>query len=278
MTSISVKPSGQSCGAEVTNIDLTKPLAADVVQDVRKAWLEHHVLAFPNQKLNHDQLETFALQFGEFGEDPFFNSLPGRPHIAAVRREAEDTNKIFAEFWHSDWSFMPKPPSGTVLYAIDVPPKGGDTYFSNQHLSFESMPEAMQSRFADQRAIHSPKLGYSLKGAYGDVTKNGAMDIKPSAEAEHMYHTHPLVPEHPETGRRGFLSGVSYIVGLEGLDDADAHALIAEMNEWQSKEEFQYCHKWQNDMLVLWDNRSLVHRATGGYEGHRRELHRITVY
>lgn len=104
------------------------------------------------------------------------------------------------------------------------------------------------------------------------------MDIKPSEEAEHMYHTHPLAPEHPETGRRGLLSGVSCIVGFEGMGEEDAYKLIFELNDWQSREEFMYSHKWGKDMLVLWDNRSVVHRATGGCDGYRQELHRVTVY
>ena len=278
MSLIEVKPSDQSCGAEVTGVDLSKPLSAEQISEIRQAWLKHHVLAFPGQKLDHNQMEAFAQQFGELGEDPFFNPLPGRKYIAAVRREAEDTNPIFAEYWHSDWSFMPEPPSGTILYSIDVPPEGGDTHFSNQHLSFESMPDKMKEEFESLKAVHSPAAGYSLDGVYGDVTKNGAMDIKPSAEAAHMRHTHPLVPEHPETGRRGFLSGISYIVGFEGMQDDEARNKILELNAWQSKEEFLYRHKWENDTLVMWDNRSVVHHATGGYEGYRRELHRITIY
>ena len=278
MASLNVQPSGQSCGATVSGVDLSQPLAPSTRDAIRQAWLEHHVLAFPDQQLDHDQLEAFALSVGKMGDDPFFNPLPGRKHIAAVRREAEDTNPIFAEVWHSDWSFMAQPPIGTVLYAIDIPPQGGDTLFSNQHLSFESMPTEMAARFADLEAIHSPKRGYSLKGLYGDVTKNGAMDIRPSADAEHMYQTHPLTPAHPETGRRGFLSGLGYLVSFTGMDEEQALPMILELNDWQSRPEFQYQHKWENDMLVLWDNRSVVHRATGGYEGFRRELHRITVY
>lgn len=277
--SISVKPTGESCGAYIEGIDLSKPLETADITFIRQAWLEHHVLAFPKQKLNHDQMEMFAQQFGELGEDPFFNPLPGRKYIAAVKREAQDTNPIFAEHWHSDWSFMEQPPSGTILYSLDIPPTGGDTHFSNQHLSFEQMPDDMRARFADLQAIHSPVLGYSIsKGVYGDTSKNGAMDIRPSHEAEHMRFTHPLAPIHPETGRQGFLSGISYIVGFEGVDEHKAFELVLELNEWQTQQQFVYQHKWENDMLVMWDNRSVVHKATGGYEGHRRELHRITIY
>jgi len=276
--SIEVTPTGASCGAYVRGLDLSQPLSADEIAQVRQAWLKHHVLAFPDQKLNHDQLEAFAQQFGAFGEDPYFNPLPGRKHIAAVRREATDTNPIFAEHWHSDWSFLPKPPSGTILYSIDVPPEGGDTHFSNQHKSYAAMPDEMRARFEGLQAIHSAILGYSLEGVYGDVSKNGSMDIRPSADAAHVRYTHPLAPQHPETGETGFLSGISYIIGFEGMDDGKALELLLELNEWQGREEFVYRHKWENDMLVMWDNRSVIHKATGGYEGHRRELHRITIY
>ncbi len=275
--SITVKPSDEACSAEVTGVDISQPLSPDVVKEIRDAWLEHHVLAFPNQKLDHDQFEAFASSFGEFGADPFFNPLPGRKHIAAVRREASDTNPIFAENWHSDWSFMTEPPSATFLYSVDIPPVGGDTHFSNQHLSFEKMPPAMKEKFEGLTAIHSAVLGYSPEGIYGDTSKNGGMDIKPSEEA-YKQEKHPLAPVHPETGRRGFLSGLSYIIGFEGMSDEESRPLIMELNDWQSKEEFLYRHKWQNNMLVMWDNRSVIHKATGGYEGHRRELHRITIY
>ena len=278
MASIQVNPSGQACGAEVSGLDLSKPIDQETLAAVKEAWLRHHVLVFPRQKLDSDQLEAFSEQFGSLGEDPFFNPIPGRKHIAAVKRVAKDTNRIFAEFWHSDWSFLPEPPRGTVLYALDIPPHGGNTEFSNQHLSYESMPEGMKERFDGLQAIQSPKLGYSPKGAYGNVKENGAMDIRPSEEAEHVYHIHPLAPEHPETGRKGFLSGVSYIVGFEGMSEEEASKLIFELNDWQSRVEFMYSHKWEKDMLVLWDNRSVVHRAAGGYEGYRRELHRVTVY
>lgn len=277
-STITVKPSGQACGAIVTGIDLSQPLSEETIREVRGIWLEHHVLAFPDQHLNDDQLEQFSAQFGELGEDPFFNPLPGRKHTAAVRREAEDTNPIFAEYWHSDWSFMPEPPAATVLYSLDIPPHGGDTHFSNQHLSYESMPDEMRERFEDLKAIHSPEMGYSLEGAYGDVTKNGAMDIRPSDEAKNMKFTHPLVPEHAETGRKGFFSGISYIMGFEGVENEEARKLILELNQWQTKDEFMYSHKWAPNMLVMWDNRSVIHKATGGYEGYRRELHRVTVF
>ena len=275
---ITVSSTGQACGAFVTGVDLSMPLPGERIGEIRRAWLKHHVLAFPNQKLNDDQFERFAACFGEFGEDPFFNPIAGRQYIAAVRREADETNPIFAEGWHSDWSFLPSPPSATLLYSLDIPPEGGDTLFANQHLALKKMPSELRERLEDKIAVHSAVLAYSPDGIYCDTEKNGAMDIRPSEEA-YKRHSHPLVRRHPETGEPGiFGTSFAYIIGFEGVDDEAAGPLLADLYNWQAKDEFVYRHKWQKNMLVMWDNRSVLHRATGGYEGHRRELHRITIY
>jgi taurine dioxygenase len=274
---LSVKPSGQACGAEVTGVDLSQPLAADVVAAIRKAWLEHHVLSFPDQRLSDDDFERFALYFGRFGHDPFFRPIPGREHIAAVRREANDTSPIFAEVFHSDWSFQAEPPAATFLYSLDIPPVGGDTVFSNQHLALETMPPELRRKLEGKTAIHSAVMAYSPDGVYADAEKRGSMDIRISDEA-YERQTHPLIRPHPETGVPGIFSAAfAYIIGFEGMADEETLPLLMALREWQGREEFTYRHKWRKNMLVMWDNRSVLHRATGGYEGHRRELHRITI-
>ena len=108
-----ITPSDQACGASVTGIDLRQPLSADLVGAIRATWLEHHVLAFPDQDLTDDDLERFTLHFGGFGDDPFIAPVPGRKHVIAVERLADETSPLFAENWHSDWSFQARPPAGT---------------------------------------------------------------------------------------------------------------------------------------------------------------------
>ena len=103
---LEIKPSGQACGASVRGVDLSKPLSKEAAAAIRAAWLQHQVLAFPDQKLTDDQLEAFTLAFGPFGHDPFIAPIPGHPHIIAVKRKADETSPIFAESWHSDWSFQ----------------------------------------------------------------------------------------------------------------------------------------------------------------------------
>lgn len=271
-----VEPSGGACGARITGVDLKQPLDAATVAGLRAAWLQHHVLAFPDQFLNDDELERFTLSFGVFGEDPFFAPIAGRKHIAAVRREADEQSPLFAENWHADWSFQPRPPSGTCLNAIEIPPVGGDTLFANQHLAWEALTLAQQSRYANLVAIHSARLPYAPDGTYGTRDKGRSMDIRPS-EAALAIQTHLLVPAHPETGRRGFYSTLGYIIGIEGMPQDEAIALLLELQAWQGDERFVFAQKWEPGMLVMWDNRSVLHKATGGYEGYRRELHRTTI-
>jgi taurine dioxygenase len=274
---IRIEPSGQACGATVTGVDLTRPLAAETVAAIRAAWLEHHVLAFPDQAMSDDDLEAFTLAFGGFGHDPFIAPIPGRKHIIAVERRADETSPLFAENWHSDWSFQARPPAGTCLLGIKIPPVGGDTLFSNQHAALDAMPSEMRDKLEGKIAIHSAKRAYAPEGMYGAKDAAGrSMTIRPSREAE-ATQPHPLIRKHPETGREGLFSCFGYIVGIEGMAEEEAMPLLIELYQWQGRAEFQYRHKWRPDMLVMWDNRSVLHAATGGYAGHDRLLHRTTI-
>jgi taurine dioxygenase len=275
---LDVVPTGQACGATVRGVDLARPLGDRTVADLRAAWLEHHVLVFPEQSIDDDDLERFTLAFGGFGDDPYIAPIPGREHVIAVRRAADETSPLFAENWHSDWSFQAKPPAGTCLRSVVVPPTGGNTLFANQHAAFEAMSTEMRSRFEGLTAVHSARGGYAPSGFYGDrdTEADRSMDIRPS-ETAMATQLHPLVRAHPETGRLGFFSCLGYIIGLDGVPDDQARELLTELFEWQGRDEFVYRHVWEPDMLVMWDNRSVLHKATGGYEGFERVLHRTTI-
>jgi len=273
---IFVTSSGQACGASVAGVDLSKPLAPDDVKAVRAAWLKHHVLAFPDQHMSDDDLERFTIAFGGFGHDPFIAPIPGRKHVISVQRLANEKSPLFAENWHSDWSFQARPPAGTCLYGITIPPIGGDTLFANQHAALDAMPKAMRAKLEGKMAIHSAKRAYAPEGQYGEKDKGRSMDIRPSREAEKT-QLHPLIRNHPETGREGVFSCFGYIIGIEGMPDEEAVPLLLELYQWQGRDEFQYRHKWKPNMLLMWDNRSVLHAATGGYDGHDRILHRTTI-
>ena len=276
--SIVVTPSGQACAAEVTNVDLTEPLDASTVAAIRAAWLQHHVLSFPNQGMTDDDLERYSSYFGPFGDDPFISSIAGREHIIAVERRSSEKAPLFAENWHTDWSFQETPPPATCLFGITIPPVGGNTLYADQHKALHDMPDELRSKLAGRNAIHSARSAYSPAGMYGqeDQMSDRSMEIKPSTEALET-QLHPLIRKHPETGEEGIFGCVGYIVGIEGMIDKDAFELLFQLHEWQTRAEFVYQHVWQPNMLVMWDNRSVLHRATGGYDGHDRLLHRTTI-
>ncbi len=274
---ISVEPSGQVCGARVTGVDLTGPLDAGTVHEIRAAWLEHHVLAFPDQGLSDDDLERFTLSFGPFGDDPFVAPISGREHVIAIRRDADETSPLFAENWHTDWSFQAKPPAGTCLYGVTIPPHGGDTLYADQHTALDAMPAGLRQRLEGRQAVHSARGGYAPSGMYGEAdAPQRSMDIRPSDEAL-ATQLHPVIRPHPETGRLALFGCIGYIIGIDGMGDDEARELLLEMYQWQTRDEFVYRHEWEPHMLVMWDNRSVLHRATGGYDGFDRLLHRTTI-
>ncbi|MDG2261309.1 MAG: TauD/TfdA family dioxygenase [Actinomycetota bacterium] len=277
--SIDIMPSGEACGATVTGVDLTRGLDEATVAEIRAAWMAHKVLAFPDQAMSDGDLEQFTLNFGPFGNDPYFEAIDGHPHIAAIHRAAAETTGLFADNWHADWTFQEFPPDGTCLYGKVIPPVGGDTLYVNQQAALEAMPAELRARIDGKIAVHSARGAYAPDGAYGESDgQDRAMKITYSDTA-YDTQTHPLIRVHPETGRETLYSTLGYIIGIENdIENDDAGiALLRDLWQWQTREEFQYRHKWQTNMLVMWDNRCVLHKATGGYAGHERLLHRTTI-
>jgi len=275
---MTIRLSGQACGAAVTGVDLSKELRESLVTDIRQAWVEHGVLAFPDQSLSDDDLERFTSYFGDFGEDPFVQAIPGREHIIAIQRNADETSSIFAEAWHTDWSFQRNPPAGTCLYGIRIPESGGDTLFANQYKALDEMPSTLRARIEGRHAVHSAAGGYAPEGLYGKADEGSGRSMRVKAsEAARDSLLHPLIKVHTESGRESLFGCLGYIIGIEGMEQDAASELLLELYQWQTSQQFQYRHKWSSNMLVMWDNRCVLHRATGGYEGHDRLLHRTTI-
>ena len=276
--SISVEPTGSVCGAVIKGVDLKQSISANLAAELRAHWLKHKVLVFPNQSLTDEDLERFTLAFGTFGEDPFFGHIDGHENIAAVERKANETTPIFAAVFHTDWSFLELPPAGTVLHGIVIPPHGGDTLFADQVAAYQSLPRDLKTVADSLTAIHSAELGYAPDGAYGEEDKEAgrSMNIIPSERARQRQE-HPFVRTHPETGEKALYSSPAYIVGFKGMSQDESRDLLMQFYNEQTKEELIYTHKWEKDMLVMWDNRSTLHSASGGYDGYDRLLHRTTI-
>ena len=273
-----VKNTEASFGAFVTGVDLTRELSSDLVAELRSLWLKHKVLVFPEQQMNDYDLERFSLYFGEFGEDPFLGHIDGHQNIAAIQRNADETTPIFAENLHSDWSFLDVPPAGTCLFGITIPPMGGNTVFADQVAAYENLPDNLRDKADSLVAIHSAEKGYAPDGKFGasDQAKGRSMKIITNDSARRQTE-HPFVRTHHETGQKALFSSAAYIQGFVGFDRQESQELLNMFYEYQSAKQVLYSHKWSADMLVIWDNRSLLHAATGGYDGYDRLLHRTTI-
>jgi taurine dioxygenase len=271
-----VVPQDAPCGAVIHGLDLSQGVDAARLAEIRALWLKHLVLAFSGQALSLHDLERFALGIGPFGSDPYFRAVPGHPHVAQVRRDANETSTLFADNWHSDWSFLAAPPAATLLYGDVIPPTGGDTLFANQYDAWEALPVALKTSLHGAMGVHSARRGYAPGGRYGVADKGRSMAIVHSDSAM-ATQLQPVARVHPETGRTALYVSPGYTIGIDGMPDDEADHVLAELFAHQARDEFIYRHRWSQGMLLLWDNRCLVHAATGGYQGHARLLHRITV-
>ena len=273
---IQVTPQPSGFGAEITGLDLTHPLAPDVLAEVKAAWARHGVVAFPDQPIGLEALEAFTLQMGGFGHDPYIKPMAGHPNVLELRREPDEKATNFGAGWHSDWSFQASPPAATLLHSKVIPPVGGDTLFVDAARAYEALSPTMQAMLAPLQAIHSAKQSYGTKGVFSQDTEKRTLQIIVSAEADTSL-THPLVRTHPVTGRKALFVSPVYTVGIADLTPEEAKAILGFLFAHLTQEAMIYRHHWREQMLLMWDNRCTMHFAEGGYDGHLRLMHRTTV-
>lgn len=271
---IQARPTG--FGASVSGLNLSQPMSAEHRAQLNAAFAKHAVLYFPDQPLTVEQLEAFTLQFGEFGVDPFIKPMENHPHVLELRREADEKAVNFGAAWHSDWSFQQEPPAATILISKVTPPVGGDTLFADCCAAFEDLSPTMQKWLSSLKAIHSAARPYGRTGVFANETESRSMKIVTGAEAEKTF-THPVVRTHPVSGRQALYVSPTYTLGIEGLSEAESDHILAFLFSHVTQEKYVYAHKWSQNMVTIWDNRTTLHNAGGGYDGHLRVMHRTTV-
>jgi len=264
-------------GIEIYDFKIDNHCSLKYVDELRNLWLENSILIFKNLMLDHNQFERFGLLFGEFGDDPYIESMKNHPNIIEVKREANEKAPPFGGSWHSDWSFQENPPSATLLHSKIIPPIGGETLFLNTQKAYDDLSTSMKNKINSLEVIHSAARPYADDGFYAlEKDKDRSMKIKPSKKAKDIF-LHPLVRTHPETNRKSLFINPVYTIAIDGLDDDKSKLLLNELFTHMEKETYIYKHLWEPNMLVMWDNRSVNHCAQGGYEGYKRLLHRITL-
>lgn len=272
---ISVKPYAGSMGAEIFDVDLRDP-GDEAIAEIRQAILDHLVVFIPGQSLEIEDLEAFTQKLGPFGDDPYLFNVEDHPNVVRLLKEADEASPvIFAQAWHTDWSFADAPPSFTCLYGKDIPEFGGDTLYANMYLAYETLSDVMKNMLDGLQAIHSAARGYGPDAEIlNTVLEN--MTIKTS-ETALAKRTHPLVRTHPETGRKSLFINPSYVVGIEGMHPDESNALLSYLYEHATHPAFTCRFRWSAGTLAIWDNRCTMHQPIADYHGLRREMYRTTV-
>jgi taurine dioxygenase len=266
---IEVRPIAGALGAEVRGADIAQLLDDAVIAEIRQAFLDHCVIFLRDQQLTPHALLAFAQRFGVPMEYPQLKGLPECPLVTpVVKLEHERVN--FGGIWHSDTSYLERPPMASMLYALEVPPYGGDTLFANQYLGYETLSEGLKQTLASLTGINS-----SLK-ADASKTREDALRAA-GAENKALEGEHPVVRTHPETGRKALYVNVGHTARFKGWTEEESAPLLEYLFAHQVRPEFTCRFRWEPGSLAFWDNRCAQHNPVNDYHGFRRVMHRVTL-
>jgi taurine dioxygenase len=244
---IEVRPIAGGCGAEIFGPDIADDLDDAVIAEIRQALNEHCVIFFRDQEFGGERHKEFARRFGEIFVHPNYRGMQADDEIVMIRREPGDKH-IVGEDWHADTTMMEEPPMGAILYAIEVPPYGGDTMFANQCLAYDGLSAGMKKMLAGLRAVHSDRL------VAGPV---GATKVRADESWRETVNLHPVVRTHPETGRKLLSVNKSYTVGFEGMTEAESKPLLDYLFAQGNRPEFTCRFRWETGSVAFWDNRAV---------------------
>ncbi|MBW8486665.1 TauD/TfdA dioxygenase family protein [Actinomadura parmotrematis] len=262
---IEFHPVTRNIGAEVEGIDLSKPTDPEQIQTIRDGLLEHQVLFFRDQHISDGEHQAFAEQFGTVNQ-PAMNTSGSAIHVL----DQTDPKGEGGDQWHSDNTFQPVPPMGSLLRAVILPEVGGDTLWANMYLAYESLAPWLQ-RLADELyAEHDLTMSISKAN-----DKGHAFDLRAMQE-KNPPSIHPVVRVHPETGRKALYVNRSSVTRLVGLSNRENEALLPLLFDAVRDPQFQVRLKWRVGTLAFWDNRPTQHYAVADYT-QRRKMHRVTI-
>lgn len=270
--SLATTPLSGTVGAQIDGLDLSEPLADDVTQAVRQAFVEHGVLVFRDQQLTPEQQVAFGHSFGELDFHPFVEMNRDYPEVLDVITVPDDRMN-FGGGWHCDVTFMGEPDLGSILYAVEVPEFGGDTLFASQAAAYEALSDTMRSMVDGLTAVHTAGLQYTEGGT---STTSKAMVTRNAEQASEKVE-HPVVRTHPESGRKSIYVNRAFTTHIVGLKRTESQALLNFLFDHAVLERFTCRIRWEPGTLVMWDNRSVQHHALFDYAGQRRHMRRITV-
>ncbi|MFO0997744.1 MAG: TauD/TfdA family dioxygenase [Alphaproteobacteria bacterium] len=274
---IGVHPIAGAIGAEISGVDLARPLDDETFAAVRQAFLDHLVIFFRDQTMTPDQHKAFCRRFGSLDLDRFVVPLEGHPEVLVVAKE-EGERYAFGNVWHADVTFYERPPLGSVLYALEVPAYGGDTLFSNMYLAYETLSPGLKRTLEGLTAMHCAVHAYgkaALDQKFGD---DRTIKIRRDREDEaNLEVEHPVVRTHPDTGRKCLFVNPAYTIRFKDMTIDESKPLLSYLYDHAMRPEFTCRFRWSKGAVAFWDNRCAWHRSMNDYQGHRRIMHRVTI-
>lgn len=275
-----VIPSGQTLGALIEDIDLSAISQADI-NAIKELLYKHKVVSFKNQKLTLSQYQTFAEKMGTFSDNFFLTPISDEySHIVEVKRKAEESSNevsIYGGEWHHDFSMKVHPPDFTMLYSEIIPPVGGETLFSDQVEALSDLSQDLKAFIVDKKSLHSARKGWGIDGLFSKNIEKRSMKLQITQESGDYEFEHPMVLSHPHNKLQSLYVNEGFVEHIVGIEKEESEKILMKLYLHQRKKKFIYSLKWEPDMLTIWDNRLVIHKAVGGYNGYERKLYRIQV-
>ena len=266
-----VKPLSGSVGALIEGLDLSCDQDADVIAEIRQAWLDHLVIFFRDQHLSDKRLMTFGRYFGELYLHPNLAKKGPHTEVIHVVKEPDATRVVGAE-WHTDTAHVECPPMGAILHALETPPKGGDTLFANQYLAYETLSDGLKATLNELKAVHDDS-----RVAGPSANKGRSTETRDDDAWRPTVNTHPVVRTHPETGRKSLYVNIASAHYFDGMTKAESAPLLRYLFDHATRPEFTCRFSWTPGSVAFWDNRCLKHIAVNDYHGHRRDMRRVQL-
>ena len=270
---IEVRPIAGAIGAEIHNVDVSKDLDEGMIANIRRALLDHCVIFFREQKLDAERHRAFTRRFGKIFIHPNYVGMQSDPEIIVITREPGD-KRIVGEEWHADTTMVREPPMGAILYAVEVPPYGGDTLFANQYLAYESLSEGMKGMLSRLRAVHSDR---KVAGPQANRNAQRSTKVREDADWRETVSAHPVVVTHPETQRKLLYVNASYTQGFEDMTEEESRPLLDYLLEHGHRPEFTCRFRWETGSIAFWDNRCCKHLAIHDAGPFRRIMRRTQI-
>ncbi len=269
---ISVRPLSGALGAEIGGVDLRRPLSNRQWSEIHQAFLDHCAIYIRGQELGGADMLRYARYFAEPAFYPFVEGIPEFPQIFELRKEPEMKENVGGA-WHSDTTYLDKPPIGTMLYAREVPEYGGDTMVANQYLAYEALSPGMRRMLDGLTGIYSARMN----GGRGGRAENKYMKMRNTDKAEEVMAEHPVVRTHPETGRKALYVSMRHTVCFKGMTEEESRPLLDFLQAHCTRPEFTARIRWEKGTITIWDNRCVQHFAINDYHGQRRVMWRLPV-